>query len=335
MKPIRLIACFIGLSLITACQLPSSTSPTQTVPPGINVTSADPTLMSPVTQQPTEAAINSPLPPVPTMTEAPPTATLMSLATMTPTETPAITSTEVLQATATNLPPTATTSNQSISTSTPTLTTTNVIVNTGQSVTKVRFPYLSTGVQITGNLPANQSQTYLLRSFQDQSFLAKISTNNNDLVLALRRENGQLITPVKDEGNNYEWLLPASEEYRLEVIGTGQPADYWLQVDIPRVVRFPSGSYGMVEYGRVNPGQTILYRLRATPGQEMTLRLTAPQNSASLGVFGLESGTQILSPDEDITQWRGQLPSGNTHYIVQVTGWGSVSVDYSLEFSIR
>lgn len=334
MKQIRLFAFLVLLSLMAACQLPSSTGPTPI--PSPTIISVDPTFASPAPLQPSPTATNTELPPVPTLTEVLPTATLMSLATAVPTETAQATVTSIPPtATPTILPQNSTTPTATAVSSVPTTASADIVYNTGQSVIKVRFPYLSTGVEIVGSLPANQSHTYLLRAMQDQSFLTTIYTNNNDLVLALRRENGQALTPEKREGNNYEWRLPANEEYRLEVVGSGQSADYQLRVDIPRVVRFPAGSYGMVQYGRVNSGQIVLYRLRATPGQEMTLRLTAPQDSASLGVVGLQSGTQILSPDEEVTQWRGILPDGNTHYLVQVIGQGPSSVDYSLEFSIR
>jgi hypothetical protein len=205
----------------------------------------------------------------------------------------------------------------------------------GQSLYKVRFPAYRTGVELAASIEANETHTYLIRALQDQTLLAEVFTPRNDLNLVLYTEGGQRLTAEADELALTSWRLPSNQEYRLQVSAGSEPADYRLAINIPRVVRFPIGSYGSIETGRVGQGETILYRLRADPGQTMTLRLTAPQDSAALGVLGMQSGQQVLAPESGETQWRGELPAGNTHYLVQVVGLAENETSFTLEFDIR
>lgn len=299
MKPLRLLILVILLLGAAGCTLPGG-GPT-------------PFPSATIVAFPTNPGV-----PVPTDTPAAPLATATSLPTLVP---PSPEPTD----TATSPPPTATT-----------ITASSMATETGgQSPFKVRFPAYRTGVELAASIRANETQTYLIRALQDQTLLAEVFTPRNDLTLALYTSGGRLLTPEAEELTLTSWRLPSDQEYRLQVIASGEPADYRLAINIPRVVRFPLGSYGSVETGRVGPGESILYRLRADPGQTMTLRLSAPQDSAALGVLGMQGGQQVLAPELGQTQWRGELPKGNTHYLVQVVGLAEGETSYTLEFDIR
>lgn len=293
-------------SLLAGCTLPFGPTPTPTVA----ATSTVPVSPSPLptdTPQPTIALPTATLP-----AEALPSATLPPPAAQT------------LQQSNTPIPLTPTT----------VVSNPNLTALPGQEIFKVRFPAGRTGVQLSSTLQAGITHRYLIRAQVDQTFLAEIFTPRQDLSLALFTESGALLPPLQDELGFYEWRLPANQEYRLDVLGSGTAADYRLVINIPRIVRFPLGTYGTTEHGESGEGEAFLYRLRATQGQTMTLRLTNNTGSSVLGVYGLEADNLILSPDEGKTEWSGTLPA-STHYIVQVVGTGSGKSTFTIEFSIR
>lgn len=211
-----------------------------------------------------------------------------------------------------------------------------VTTNPGEEVYKVRFPRSRTGVTLAGTLPANEAHTYLIRAQQDQSLIAEIFSPRNDLTLVLRTAEGGLLNPEQNDGGFFVWRLPSNQEYRLQVAGASQPSDYRLVVNIPRIVRFLAGSYGTITNGIAFEGETMIYRLRAEPGQTMTLELlNVPEGAAALGVIGLQSGQTALATEAGQMQWRGELPAGNTHYLVLVTGLAEGETHFSLSFDIR
>lgn len=305
MKRFIILLAFVLLLATAACTMPVDNDqqpfPTPTTPPigPPIITPADPT-----------AAVSPTLPP-----------------TSTPPATPTAAPTTVPSATLTS--PT--------STSAPPLEAVpGVTTNPGQQTFKVRFPRSRTGVTLSGTLPANDTHTYLIRALQDQHLIAEVFAPRNDLVLALRSQTGALLTPEDSSGGYYLWRLPSNQEYRLQVIGASQASDYRLAVNIPRVVRFSPGAYGTIENGLIGEGETLLYRLRAAPGQTMTLRLlNVAEGDVALGVQGLQSGQTILAPEAGQMEWRGELPTGNTHFLVQVAGLAEGETRFSLEIDIR
>ena len=306
MKVLRLIVLMSLLLGASGCTLPAGGGPTQIPSPTVPGIPTNPGIPAPTDTLPAPAATSTPL----------------------PTLVPAATATSPLPtATATNPPPTATATSITVSSMATDMA--------GQSPFKVRFPAGSTGVELAATIAANETQTYLIRAQQDQTLLAEIFSPDNDLSLALYTEAGQRLTPDDDVLAVTSWRLPSNQEYRLRVSAGSASAAYRLAINIPRVVRFPLGTYGTVETGNVREGETILYRLRADPGYTMTLRLNAPQDSAALGVLGMQSGEQVLAPESGETQWRGVLPPGNTHYLVQVVGLAPGVTGFTLEFDIR
>jgi hypothetical protein len=201
-------------------------------------------------------------------------------------------------------------------------------------VFKVNFPAGRTGVQISGTVPGNMLHRYLVRALQGQTLIAEIFSVRNDVTLALYTEAGRLIHPEDSGISIYQWRLPANQEYRLEVIGPAADSDYRLVINIPRVVRFAVGTYGQSQTGAVSQGEVFLYRLRARQGQTMTLNLTPTNGAVALGVYGMESGDELLRPELGETSWSGVLPA-DTHYLVQVVGLGAGETNFGISFDIR
>jgi hypothetical protein len=205
-----------------------------------------------------------------------------------------------------------------------------------QETTKVRFPANRTGVTLASTLPANETHTYLVRAQQDQHLIAEIFSPRNDLVLALYSQTGVLIAPEPSAASYDLWRLPANQEYRLQVIGASQASDYQLVINIPRIVRFLAGSYGTIVNGLTGEDQALLYQLRASPGQTMTLELmNVAEGAVTLGVLGLQSGQTALATEAGEMGWSGVLPPDNTHYLVQVYGLAEGETRFSLAIDIR
>jgi hypothetical protein len=211
----------------------------------------------------------------------------------------------------------------------------NATQNPGNEVYKVRFQPYRTGVTLSSTLPANQTQSYLIRAQQDQNLIAEVLSPQQDLELALFSQNGVLLPPAQITPTRWNWLLPSNQEYRLDVIGSGTASDYTLEINIPRNVHFPIGTYGTTETGQVGQGEVILYRLRAALGQTMTLNLTPTDGSVVLGVYGMEDDAVLLSPGDDRTSWSGELTGTSSHFLVQVVGVDPGVTDYTIQFDIR
>lgn len=208
-------------------------------------------------------------------------------------------------------------------------------INTGQAETKIRFPEGRTGVQLAGRLDAGEKHAYVLRAIQDQSMLLDIYTPAQNGTLAVYGVmDGETLLSPSENIRVWQGRLPADQEYRVEVIGANQPAEYLLTIQIPRVVRFFRGTYGSVEEGIASPGEIITYRLRAFGGQTMNLWVTSSGDTAFLGVYGLDDGEPLLRPESELIVWEGILPS-DQNYIVQVYNAGTQEVSFDLEVVIR
>jgi hypothetical protein len=116
----------------------------------------------------------------------------------------------------------------------------------------------------------------------------------------------------------------------------------------PKPIFFATGSTSGTIGGRVVRGTPVLYSVKATTGQTLTVTITAPDDNAVFQIY--EPGTTIgrdsdgllefhgtslhgAAPGEDTTRWSGRLPKSGTYLIV--IGGTRGNARYSMDVKIE
>lgn len=106
-------------------------------------------------------------------------------------------------------------------------------------------------------------------------------------------------------------------------------------------VKFPPGRTTVVLKGRTTGGPSeagsmdpVVYRLRASAGQQMTVHLTSVKKNAIFAVTAPRGGAM---PDEAIgvKDWSGSLPTSGDYEIMVYPDDEQTDTAYTLEVSIR
>jgi hypothetical protein len=210
-----------------------------------------------------------------------------------------------------------------------------VTPNPDQAEFTVRLEPFNTGTQIAAEFKERTRHTYLIRAGADQHILVDTLEWDHALTVNLYTPGGALLFPESDFGDHHVWRLPSNQEYRLEIRSSETGVDYRFSLQIPRVIRFPQGSFGTSEDGSLSAGAPVLYQLRAAPGQTMTVRVTPESGEIEVEVFELLSGDVVEDDLSAPGEWRGRLTPGESHYIVSLTTDSGGEVDYEISFDIR
>jgi hypothetical protein len=240
---------------------------------------------------------------------------LTPLPTSTSTELPSPTP-QPPQDTPTPLPPTPTLE--------PTATATQKAVN-------LVFSTGATAGVATGTLQPGQTQSYTLNASQNQPMILILTSSRGDVYLGVTQPDGTLLLDPAKKWTNFQWLLPKTGTYTIQVYGGASAEDYTLTVKVAQVVTFASGSNSATLTGSTVNGFVVSYALYCTSGQTMSASLNLPSSSAYLDVFGLATGP-LLSSGAKANNWSGVLPSSQD-YIVEVIPAAGQVTSYSLAVS--
>ncbi|HTX91748.1 MAG TPA: hypothetical protein VMC09_11105 [Anaerolineales bacterium] len=183
----------------------------------------------------------------------------------------------------------------------------------------------------SGTLQPGQSQVFTLSAGQNQPMVLILDSPSNDLYFGVTEPDGnKLLDPAK-KWNRWQWLLPKTEVYTIQVYGGAAAENYTLTAKVAEVVNFPSGSSSTTLNGTTVNGFVVSYAAYCTAGQTMTATLNVPATTAYLDVFGLASGP-LLSQSAKANSWTGTLPS-TEDYVVEVIPNNGQVVSFSLALS--
>lgn len=212
--------------------------------------------------------------------------------------------------------------------------TTPIPTVTGQAVVRILFASGATAAVEQGTVQPGQVISYDLGAQANQPMILLLGSTNQDATLAVYEADGTpLLDPAK-KWTNFQWLLPRTEDYTIQVIGGAIAENYSLTVKIASRIIFASGSTSATVTGSTANGYVISYAIYCNSGQTMTLALTAPANSASLDVFGLAYGQLLLKETAKAASWTGSLPAAQDYIIEIVPNAGQV-LSYSLTVSVK
>ena len=309
-----------GALLLSSCGArPAIPAATPTSPP------ASPTPM---------VGLPSPVPALPTLVPPMPTATPIV-----PTVTPVLvmaTSTPVLannpqplnQSSVATLLPVSTTP-------APTATaTTALLANAALAPAIIGSFTLLTGTTagvIQGSVQAGQVLKYSLTAGPNQPLTLIMDSPNNDVTIGfLEANNNPLLDPTR-KLRAWQMVLPANEQYTLEIIGGASTENFTLTVKLPLPVAFAAGATSTTLTGTTVNGYLFSYALNCAAGQTMTASLAQPASTATIDIYGIITGT-LVDASAGFASWSGILPS-TQDYVVEVVPANNQVVNYTLTVS--
>ena len=265
------------------------------------------------------AGCTLPLSTPPASTSIPPSPTPASIL---PSPTPAVIlpspTPEVLLASPTPVTPTLT----PLPTASPTPLPGTIVFTTG-----------TTAGVVTGTVQPGQVIEYKLSASQSQPMILILESPHADVTLGVLEPNGtKLLDPV-NKWTRWQWLLPKTEVYTIQVIGGPTVENFTLTAKVAQLVNFASGATSITLSGSTINGYVVSYGFGCRGGQTMTVSLNVPSTTAYLDVFGIATGP-LLSPLSKANSWTGVLPQTQMYVIEVIPNNGQV-VNYSLTVTVN
>jgi hypothetical protein len=185
----------------------------------------------------------------------------------------------------------------------------------------------------TGAIQPNQVRAYTLGAAQNQPMVLIVNSPRNDVTLGVAEPDGTVLLDPAKKYTTWQWLLPKTELYTIQIFGGAISEDYTLTAKVAQIVNFASGSSSITLSGSTPKGFVVSYAVSCMASQVMTVSLNVPATTAYLDVFGLATGP-LLSDATRATSWNGTLPSSQD-YVVEVIPAGGQIVNYSLTVSVH
>ncbi|MGD0613716.1 MAG: hypothetical protein ABSB41_19645 [Anaerolineales bacterium] len=189
----------------------------------------------------------------------------------------------------------------------------------------------TTATVVQGTIQPGQIQTYTVQGGKAQPMILFLESPYKDVTLGVFEQNGTTLLSPANKWLYWQWQLPKTDLYTIQVIGGAKTEKYSLTVKLPQLVTFPKSSTSITLHGNTYPGYVVSYAFRVVAGDVMTASLNVPSSEAYLDIFGIATGTLVSSKDQDTT-WKGTLPE-TQEYVVEVVPQGNGSVVFSLTVS--
>lgn len=196
----------------------------------------------------------------------------------------------------------------------------------------ILFATGTTAAVETGAIQPNQVQAYTLGAGQNQPMVLIVNSPRNDVALGVTEPDGTVLLDPAKKYTTWQWLLPKTEQYTIQVYGGAISEDYTLTTKVAEIVNFASGSSAITLSGSTPKGYVVSYAVSCKAGQVMNVSLNVPATTAYLDVFGLATGP-LLSSSAKATSWSGTLLSSQD-YIIEVIPVGG-EMNYSLTVSVK
>ncbi len=208
-------------------------------------------------------------------------------------------------------------------TNTSTASTTNIVFATG-----------TTAAVETGTIQPGQIRAFTLSAGQSQPMILLLNSTNSDATLAVYEANGNALLDPAKKWSSWQWLLPKTEVYTIDVIGGSTAGNFTLTAKVAARITFASGSTSATLTGSTIKGYVITYTVSAAANQSLTVALDVPANTAVLDIFGLADGNSLLSASAKATSFTGTLPS-TQDYIIEIFPTNGQVANYSLMVSVH
>jgi hypothetical protein len=199
---------------------------------------------------------------------------------------------------------------------------------------RLSFEPGGTSASVEGTIPAGGTIDYVINAMAGQMMMIDIMSPNMDVSLTVygAQDETTLIHATSGDVNS-NVVLPATQDYILEVVSKGQTTNYSLQVVIPARIKFAPGATSATVQGTISGGAIVRYLLRAMAGQTMTVVITSPHQDVLLTIWGLTDGQPLVRSVSGATSWTGVLPATQDYVIDAVSVGGNTT--YTLETTVK
>jgi LysM repeat protein len=166
---------------------------------------------------------------------------------------------------------------------------------------RIIFAAGSSSASLTGSIPANLNQYFIIRAAKDQT-LTVSATPSDKIQLTVYGVDGTVLKSGMSEGNSFSSTLPSTQDYMLVLKSANQVQSFTLNVSIPGSPSIPvtgTNSYSVKKGDTLysiakSAGTTVAVLMRANP--EIT-----DKNTISVGpVIYLPGATVNLSDGKTV-----------------------------------
>jgi len=184
---------------------------------------------------------------------------------------------------------------------------------------------------IQGSVQPGQVIDYTLGAGQNQPLTLIMDSPNNDVTLGVLDPGGNILLNTASKERAWQMALPSTGLYTVQIIGGAVADSFSLTVKLPVVVSFASGASSTTLTGTTVAGYLFSYSLNCAAGQTMTAALAQPTSTATIDIYGLNSGT-LVDASAGYNAWSGILPQ-TQDYIVEVVPTNHAVINYNLTVS--
>ncbi len=202
------------------------------------------------------------------------------------------------------------------------------------SATRINFLTGATMGLVSAPIQAGQIQYYVVKASQGQPLIVMVNSLNNDVYLSVRTQGGTTMLNQSSRLSSWEAMLPQTEDYYIGVYGGSTSENFTLTLEIPSRIVFKEGSISASVTGKTVAGYIVDYIALATKGQQMTVHLNVPANSAALTIYGYTDGQPYVRSVTGQTSFTMKLPT-TQDYIIQVVPIAGQVVNYELDLNIQ
>ncbi len=194
------------------------------------------------------------------------------------------------------------------------------------------FPAGTTATVVQGTLQPGQVANYTLQAGQSQTLVLIMDSPKNDVSLGVFEPNGNILLNPASKWRSWQWVLPATELYRIQVTGGATTENFSLTVKVAEIVSFATGATSSTLNGITAYGYPFDYSYACGAGQTMTASLNVPATTAYLDIFGGATTNMLLLDFARANTWTGVLPQTQP-YVVEVVPNNFQVVSYTLTVS--
>ncbi len=170
---------------------------------------------------------------------------------------------------------------------------------------RIRFAAGGTSATLTGTVPANLSQFFILRAVKGQT-LTVTATPSDKLQLIIYGVDGSVLRSGMGEGASFTGILPSTQDYLLVLKSANVAQAFTLKVSIPAVASTPVASTSSYTVQKGDTLFGIAFRSKTT----VAALVRANPEITNTNVITV--GQKIILPGATIT-----LSNGQTVYVAR------------------
>ena len=200
--------------------------------------------------------------------------------------------------------------------------------------TRITFLSGATVGIVTSPIQAGQTQDYVLQAEQGQPMFVYVGSQNGDVTVSIRTQDGTSILNASDHRISWQGILPQTQDYYMTIHGGATTENFSLTVTVPSRIQFADGAVSASVDGKTVAGYDVSYTLLANKGQTMRVDLENISGRAALTIYGFTDGQYYARSGEGQTSSHFVLPMRQDYIIVVAPRNGTV-VNYSLTVKVQ